>query len=28
VVVTCQFCNVDFRFDDAQLARLHTPLPH
>ena len=23
VVVTCQFCNVDFRFDDAQLARLH-----
>jgi redox-regulated HSP33 family molecular chaperone len=21
--VTCQFCNVDFRFDDAQLARLH-----
>jgi molecular chaperone Hsp33 len=28
VVVTCQFCNVDFRFDDAQLARLHAPLPH
>jgi molecular chaperone Hsp33 len=28
VVVTCQFCNVDFRFDDAQLARLHIPLPH
>ena len=24
VVVTCQFCNVDFRFDDAQLARLHS----
>ena len=23
VVVTCQFCNVDFRFDDAQLARLY-----
>jgi molecular chaperone Hsp33 len=23
VVVTCQFCNIDFRFDDAQLARLH-----
>ena len=23
VVVTCQFCNVDFRFDEAQLARLH-----
>jgi molecular chaperone Hsp33 len=23
VIVTCQFCNVDFRFDDAQLARLH-----
>jgi molecular chaperone Hsp33 len=23
VVVTCQFCNLDFRFDDAQLARLH-----
>lgn len=23
VVVTCQFCNVDFRFDDTQLARLH-----
>jgi molecular chaperone Hsp33 len=23
VVVTCQFCNVDYRFDDAQLARLH-----
>jgi redox-regulated HSP33 family molecular chaperone len=22
--VTCQFCNVDFRFDDAQLARLHS----
>jgi molecular chaperone Hsp33 len=26
VVVTCQFCNVDFRFDDAQLARLHSPV--
>jgi molecular chaperone Hsp33 len=26
VVVTCQFCNVDFRFDDAQLARLHRQL--
>jgi molecular chaperone Hsp33 len=26
VVVTCQFCNVDFRFDDAQLARLHGSL--
>jgi molecular chaperone Hsp33 len=26
VVVTCQFCNVDFRFDDAQLARLHRRL--
>ena len=26
VVVTCQFCNVDFRFDDAQLARLHSRL--
>jgi molecular chaperone Hsp33 len=26
VVVTCQFCNVDFRFDDAQLARLHGQL--
>jgi molecular chaperone Hsp33 len=26
VVVTCQFCNVDFRFDDAQLARLHGPV--
>jgi molecular chaperone Hsp33 len=24
VVVTCQFCNVDFRFDDAQLAQLHS----
>jgi molecular chaperone Hsp33 len=24
VVVTCQFCNLDFRFDDAQLARLHS----
>jgi molecular chaperone Hsp33 len=23
VVVTCQFCNVDFRFDDAGLARLY-----
>ena len=23
VVVTCQFCNIDFRFDEAQLARLH-----
>jgi molecular chaperone Hsp33 len=23
VVVTCQFCNIGFRFDDAQLARLH-----
>ena len=23
VVVTCQFCNIDFRFDDVQLARLH-----
>jgi molecular chaperone Hsp33 len=23
VVVTCQFCNLDFRFDDAQLARLY-----
>jgi molecular chaperone Hsp33 len=28
VVVTCQFCNVDFRFDDAQLARLHGRLPN
>ena len=28
VVVTCQFCNIDFRFDDAQLARLHVELPH
>jgi molecular chaperone Hsp33 len=28
VVVTCQFCNVDFRFDDAQLARLHAGLPN
>ena len=28
VVVTCQFCNVDFRFDDAQLARLHARLPN
>ena len=26
VVVTCQFCNIDFRFDDAQLARLHSPV--
>jgi molecular chaperone Hsp33 len=26
VAVTCQFCNVDFRFDDAQLARLHRRL--
>ena len=26
VVVTCQFCNVDFRFDDAQLAQLHRRL--
>jgi molecular chaperone Hsp33 len=24
VVVTCQFCNLDFRFDDAQLAQLHS----
>jgi molecular chaperone Hsp33 len=28
VVVTCQFCNVDFRFDDAQLARLHARRPN
>jgi molecular chaperone Hsp33 len=28
VVVTCQFCNADFRFDDAQLARLHARLPN
>ena len=27
VVVTCQFCNIDFRFDDAQLARLHGKVP-
>ena len=26
VVVTCQFCNVDFRFDDAGLARLYGQL--
>jgi molecular chaperone Hsp33 len=26
VVVTCQFCNVDFRFDDAGLARLYRQL--
>jgi molecular chaperone Hsp33 len=28
VVVTCQFCNEDFRFDEAQLARLHRRLPN
>ena len=28
VVVTCQFCNVGFRFDEAQLARLHTRHAH
>jgi molecular chaperone Hsp33 len=28
VVVTCQFCNVDFRFDEAQLARLQAGLLH
>ncbi len=28
VVVTCQFCNVGFRFDEAQLARLHAHAEH
>jgi len=28
VVVTCQFCNAGFRFDDAQLARLHARGAH
>jgi molecular chaperone Hsp33 len=28
LVVTCQFCNVGFRFDEAQLARLHARAEH
>jgi molecular chaperone Hsp33 len=28
LVVTCQFCNAGFRFDEAQLARLHTRGAH
>jgi molecular chaperone Hsp33 len=28
LVVTCQFCNAGFRFDDAQLARLHARGAH
>jgi len=28
VVVTCQFCNAGFRFDEAQLARLHARGAH
>jgi molecular chaperone Hsp33 len=28
LVVTCQFCNVGFRFDEAQLARLHARVAH
>ncbi|HEX5078384.1 MAG TPA: Hsp33 family molecular chaperone HslO [Geminicoccaceae bacterium] len=28
LVVTCQFCNVGFRFDEGQLARLHGPAAH
>ena len=28
VVVTCQFCNAGFRFDEAQLARLHARRAH
>jgi molecular chaperone Hsp33 len=28
VVVTCQFCNAGFRFDEAQLARLHARVAH
>ena len=28
VVVTCQFCNAGFRFDEAQLARLHARAAH
>jgi molecular chaperone Hsp33 len=28
VVVTCQFCNAGFRFDEAQLARLHAGAAH
>jgi molecular chaperone Hsp33 len=28
LVVTCQFCNAGFRFDEAQLARLHARLAH
>ena len=28
LVVTCQFCNVGFRFDEAQLARLHGRVAH
>jgi molecular chaperone Hsp33 len=28
LVVTCQFCNAGFRFDEAQLARLHARAAH
>jgi molecular chaperone Hsp33 len=28
LVVTCQFCNAGFRFDEAQLARLHARVAH
>jgi molecular chaperone Hsp33 len=28
LVVTCQFCNAGYRFDDAELARLHARTSH